>query len=60
MLSVNNLGIRFGGETLFSGVTFIVRPKDRIGLTGKNGSGKTTLLKLMLHSMQADEGEISS
>jgi ATP-binding cassette subfamily F protein 3 len=59
MLSVNDLGIRFNGVPLFSSVSFLVRPKDRIGLTGKNGSGKTTLLNVLLGELSPDEGEVS-
>ncbi len=60
MLSVKDLGIRFNGIPLFSSVSFLVRPKDRIGLTGKNGSGKTTLLNVLLGELSPDEGEVSS
>ncbi|MFO7791024.1 MAG: ABC-F family ATP-binding cassette domain-containing protein [Bacteroidales bacterium] len=59
MLSINELEIRFGGEALFSDITFRIQPKDRIGLTGKNGSGKTTLLKLIAGELKPAEGEIS-
>ncbi len=59
MLSINELEIRFGGEILFSNVSFLIKPKDRIGLTGKNGAGKTTLLKLLAGDIETHHGEIS-
>ena len=59
MLAINNLTIRFAGEAIFSGISFMIRPKDRIGLTGKNGAGKTTLLKIIKGEMAPSEGEVS-
>ncbi|WP_156127602.1 ATP-binding cassette domain-containing protein, partial [Capnocytophaga canis] len=47
MLSVNGLAVEFGGTTLFSDVSFVINPKDRIALMGKNGAGKSTLLKIL-------------
>ena len=46
MISVNNITKEFGGEALFSSISFNISPKERIGLAGQNGAGKTTLLKL--------------
>jgi ATP-binding cassette, subfamily F, member 3 len=59
MVSVENLGVRFGGVDLFHKVSFLVNPKDRIGLIGKNGAGKSTLLKILAGKLNASEGEIS-
>ena len=47
MISIDNLTVSFGGWTLFDGISFLVNPKERIGLVGKNGAGKTTILKLI-------------
>lgn len=58
MISVSNLTIRFNGVDLFKGVSFLVNPKDRIGLTGKNGAGKSTLLKVFTRNLPPDEGSI--
>ncbi len=58
MIAVENLGIRFHGRTIFKDVTFLVNPRDRIGLTGKNGAGKTTLLKTFIGEVRPDEGEV--
>ncbi len=59
MLSVNGLGVSFGGEVLFSDISFLINPKDRIGLVGKNGAGKSTLMKILISQMQPSEGTIS-
>ena len=48
----------FGELTLFSGVSFDVGERDRIGLVGANGCGKTTLFRLITGEMRPDAGEI--
>jgi len=58
MISINNLSIQFGGESLFDHISFIINDKDRIGLVGKNGAGKSTLLKIIKGLQRADEGEV--
>ena len=46
MISLDNLTVSYGGWTLFDNISFLINPKDRIGLVGKNGAGKTTLLRI--------------
>jgi ATP-binding cassette, subfamily F, member 3 len=58
MISVNNVTVSFGGFTLFENISFLVNPKDRIGLAGKNGAGKSTLLKLIAGEQPATKGDI--
>ena len=58
MVSVNQLTVSFGGTDLFNNITFIVNPRDRIGLVGKNGAGKTTLLKIFAGLQQATSGTV--
>jgi len=60
MVSINNLSIQFGGESLFDHISFIINDKDRIGLVGKNGAGKSTLLKIIKGLQRADEGDVIS
>jgi len=59
MISINNLTVSFGGWDLFHDITFMINPKDRIGLVGKNGAGKTTLLKLLTGEQPATSGQIA-
>ena len=47
MISLDKISLNFGGFDLFKELSFLINPKDRIGLIGKNGAGKTTLLKII-------------
>lgn len=58
MISINSLSVSFSGKTLFDNVSFIIKDKDRIGLTGKNGAGKSTLLKILSGTQASDTGTI--
>ncbi|MBM3700876.1 MAG: ABC-F family ATP-binding cassette domain-containing protein, partial [Actinobacteria bacterium] len=58
MISVNNISLNFSKQVLFDGISFLIRPNDRIGLVGNNGSGKTTLLKIILGTQEPDNGSI--
>lgn len=58
MISINGLSVSFTGKTLFDNVSFIIKDKDRIGLTGKNGAGKSTLLKILSGLQASDSGSI--
>jgi len=59
LLSVSQLTVSFGGTNLFNDVTFIVNPRDRIGLVGKNGAGKSTLLKIFAGLQEASSGTVT-
>lgn len=59
MISVEKLSLNFGGFDLFKEISFLINPRDRIGLIGKNGAGKTTLLKIMAGLQSPTEGRVS-
>ncbi|MBN8585249.1 MAG: ABC-F family ATP-binding cassette domain-containing protein [Ignavibacteria bacterium] len=59
MLSVSDITVQFGSKKLFENLSFIVNPKDRIGLVGSNGAGKSTLLKVINGQIESDKGEIA-
>ena len=59
MLSVDALTVEFGGQTLFSDISFFINEKDRIALMGKNGAGKSTLLKILAGVREPSRGSIS-
>ncbi|MBB6459285.1 ABC-F family ATP-binding cassette domain-containing protein [Flammeovirga kamogawensis] len=60
MISVDNLGVEFSGATLFSGVSFVVNPTDKIALMGKNGAGKSTLMKIVAGVQKPTTGKVSA
>lgn len=59
MLALNNVGVYFGADKLFSEVSLQVNPKERIALTGRNGAGKTTLLNIIAGKREPSEGALS-
>jgi ATP-binding cassette subfamily F protein 3 len=59
MVSVNSVTVSFGGYNLFDNVSFLINPKDRIGLAGKNGAGKSTMLKLLAGHQSPTKGEVT-
>jgi len=58
MIHVEGLSKRYGEKVLFEDVSWHVRKRDRIGLSGPNGSGKTTLLRILAGSETGDAGSV--
>jgi len=59
MLNAHNIAVTFGGEELFSGVTFKLNAGNRVGLVGKNGAGKSTLLKVISGEQEYSSGTLA-
>ena len=59
MISLDNLTVSYGGWTLFDNISFLINPKDRIGLVGRNGAGKTTLLRLITGEQAPTSGAVT-
>lgn len=58
MISVDNLAVEFSGTTLFSDVSFVINPTDKIALMGKNGAGKSTMMKIIAGEQKATRGAV--
>ena len=59
MLSIQSLGFRIGGRSLFEDATVQIGTKRRIGVVGRNGAGKSTLLQLISGDLTPDAGSVS-
>lgn len=59
MISLDNLTVSYGGWTLFDNISFLINPRDRIGLVGRNGAGKTTLLRILTGEQQPTSGVVT-
>ena len=57
-LDIEGVLKHFGPEPVLDGVTFEVRPGERIALVGPNGSGKITLLRILSGKEEADNGKV--
>jgi ATP-binding cassette subfamily F protein 3 len=58
MLNLNGITVRLGGRTILDRATAALPPYGRIGLIGRNGAGKSTLMKVMIGSLEADDGSL--
>ncbi len=59
MISLDQIGVHFGGFELFREISILINPRDRIGLVGNNGAGKTTLLKILNGSVKPNQGTVT-
>ncbi|MDP1631104.1 MAG: heme ABC exporter ATP-binding protein CcmA [Caulobacter sp.] len=57
-LLVDNLTIRRGERTLFSGLGFSAAAGEAVALTGRNGAGKTSLLRAVAGLLRPAAGEV--
>lgn len=58
MISLDNISVYFGGQSVLRDISLVINPKDRIGLVGRNGAGKTTLLKIIAGIIEPGEGKV--
>lgn len=50
---------RYGSRTIYDGLDFQIRRKERWCVMGINGAGKSTLLKLVTGSTEPDDGTVA-
>lgn len=58
---VNLKGVNksYGSRTIYEGLDFMVRRRERWCIMGVNGAGKSTLLKLVTGTTEADQGIVT-
>ena len=60
MIELKDVSVRRDGRELFSGASFQLHPKQKVGLTGNNGTGKSTLFALLLTHMGIKDTEVTT
>ena len=58
LLSIEDLSIRYGANTVLSGVSLRIEPGEIVTIVGPNGSGKTSLLRAIIGAAQPATGHI--
>ncbi len=58
ILELRGISKSIGGKKLFSDLTLLMKPGDRIGIIGGNGAGKTTLVRTLIGELAPDAGEV--
>jgi len=58
VIQVQNITKSFGTQDLFRDASFLVAPRERVGIVGRNGCGKSTLGRTMIHLLDSTDGQI--
>ncbi|MCB1965739.1 ABC transporter ATP-binding protein [Accumulibacter sp.] len=56
---VKRYSTRHGSNTVLDGVTFQVKPGEKMGILGRNGAGKSTLIRLISGAERPSSGSIT-
>jgi ATP-binding cassette subfamily F protein 3 len=57
LIQATNLSKTYSGQKIFSGLSFAVSSRQKIGVIGRNGAGKSTLFRILTGEEEADEGK---
>ncbi|MCH1626973.1 ABC-F family ATP-binding cassette domain-containing protein [Ferdinandcohnia quinoae] len=58
MITVTNVGLRYGDRKLFEDVNIKFTPGNCYGLIGANGAGKSTFLKILSGEIEPQTGDV--
>ena len=59
VVSLKNVDKGYGSRSIYQGLDFMIRRKERWCVMGVNGAGKSTLLKLVAGSTEPDNGTVA-
>ncbi|TIS68308.1 ABC-F family ATP-binding cassette domain-containing protein [Mesorhizobium sp.] len=59
VVTLKNIHKRYGGSSIYAGLDFQVRRRERWCVMGINGAGKSTLLKLVAGASEPDNGTVA-
>lgn len=59
MITVSNVSLQFGGDTLFKNVNLQFNARNCYGVIGANGAGKSTFLKILCGVLPPTTGEVT-
>jgi ATPase subunit of ABC transporter with duplicated ATPase domains len=59
VVSLKNVHKGYGSRSIYEGLDFMIRRKERWCVMGVNGAGKSTLLKLVAGSAEPDDGTVA-
>ncbi|MDE6021647.1 MAG: ATP-binding cassette domain-containing protein [Ruminococcus sp.] len=59
MITVSNVSLQFGSDTLFKNVDLQFNPGNCYGIIGANGAGKSTFLKILCGELKPTTGEVA-
>ncbi|MGV4791706.1 ATP-binding cassette domain-containing protein [Rhizobium sp. F40D2] len=59
VVSLKNVYKKYGSRSIYEGLDFMVRRRERWCIMGINGAGKSTLLKLVTGTAEPDEGSVA-
>lgn len=57
-VQLQDVGLRFGDRAVLDAVSLEVAPRERLVIMGSSGTGKSTLLRLLIGTLQPDQGSI--
>lgn len=58
LVTIENLGVRYGAETVLRDVNLSIEPGEIVTVVGPNGSGKTSLLRAIIGATRPASGRV--
>jgi ATPase subunit of ABC transporter with duplicated ATPase domains len=59
VVSLKNIHKSYGSQSIYTGLDFMIRRRERWCVMGINGAGKSTLLKLVTGATEPDDGTVT-